>query len=61
MTSDQQREKIFLAVLNYAQKFAYNEEGDYRLPLSEQVYQSDDMQIEGLELVGELLDILNEK
>jgi hypothetical protein len=60
MTSDQQREKIFLAVLKYAQKFAYNEEGDYRFPLSEQVYQCDDMQIEGLELVGELLDILNE-
>lgn len=56
MTSDQQREKIFLAVLNYAQKYGF----DGGLATSEALYQSDHKQIAGLELVGELLDILNE-
>jgi hypothetical protein len=59
LTTDEKREKIFLAVLDYAQKFGDDDSGKFRLAISEQVYQSDEMQIDGLELICELLDILN--
>lgn len=62
MTTDKKREKIFLAVCEYAEKFAWeDEDGIERLAISESVYQRDEMQIDGLELVCELLDILNDE
>lgn len=59
MTSDEKREKIFLAVLNYAQAFGW--EDSKRLANSEALFQSDGMQIDALNLVGDLLDILNDE
>lgn len=60
MTADEQREKIWLLVLSYASKFGHEEENKkWHLATSEMVYQNDDMQIEGLELICSLLDALN--
>lgn len=64
MTSDEKREKIFLAVCEYAKKFGHDDEDSnggycFNLARSEQVYQRDSMQEDGLELICELLDILN--
>lgn len=61
MTTDEKREKIFLAVCEYAYSFYEDEDGKPQLASSEGVYQSDSMQIDGLELICELLDILNDK
>ena len=53
--------EMFDLVFNYAAKFGY--EGDDKegpsLLTAESLFQSDDPQIEGLELAGELVDILN--
>lgn len=60
MTSDEMREKIFREVLDYAEAYGFeDEDGKKRLATSESVYQSDSMQVDGLELVCRLLDILN--
>lgn len=60
MTADEQREKIWLAVLDYAQRYGYEDEDEkWCLATSESVYQSDSMQVEGLELICSLLDALN--
>lgn len=60
MTTDEKREKIFLAVLDYAEVFGFKDnDGKCRLANSEALFQSDDMQIDALNLVGDLLDILN--
>lgn len=60
MTSDEMREKIFREVLDYAEVYGFEDEGGKkRLATSEYLYQSDGMQIDGLTLVGDLLDILN--
>lgn len=66
MTSDEKREKMFLAVCEYAEKFGYDDEdnnGNYcfNLARSEQLYQRDSMQEDGLELICKLLDILNDE
>lgn len=61
MTTDEKREKVFLAVLDYAYSFYEDKDGKPQLASSEGVYQSDSMQIEGLELICKLLDILNDK
>lgn len=61
MTSDEKREKIFLAVLDYAYSFHEDYDGKPQLANSESVYQSDSMQIDGLELICKLLDILNDE
>ena len=66
MTTDEKREKIFLAVCEYATKFGFDDEdnnGNYcfNLAKSEQVYQSDHMQEDGLELICKLLNLLNDE
>lgn len=61
MTTDEKREKIFLAVLDYAQAFGWEDGKINRLANSEALFQSDEMQIDGLSLVGDLLDILNDE
>jgi hypothetical protein len=64
MTTDKIRQKMYSAVCEYATKFGHDDEdsnGNYSFDLatSEQVYQSDHMQEDGLELICKLLDILN--
>ena len=62
MTTDEKREKIFLAVLDFADAYSWkDEDGKKRLANSEALFQSDGMQVDGLNLVGELLDILNDE
>jgi len=62
LTTDEKREKIFLAVLDYSQAFGWeDDDGKYQLATGESVYQRDEMQVDGLELICELLDILNDE
>jgi len=62
MTSDEMREKIFREVLDYAEAYGFEgENGEKRLATRQALYQNDGMQIDGLTLVGDLLDILNGK
>ncbi len=55
MTSDEMREKIFQEVLDYATVYGY----ERKLANSEALFQCDNMQIDALNLVGDLLNILN--
>lgn len=53
--------EMFDLVFNYAAKFGYEGDGEEgpSLLTTESLFQSDNPQIEGLELAGELIDILN--
>lgn len=62
MTSDEKREKIFLAVLDYADAYSWkDEDGKKILANSEMISQSDGMQIDAQYLVEDLLDILDDE
>ncbi len=53
--------EMFDLVFNYAAKFGYEGDGDEgpSLLTTESLFQLDDPQVEGLELAGQLVDILN--
>lgn len=53
--------EMFDLVFNYAAKFGYegDDEESPSLLTTESLFQSDNPQVEGLELAGDLIDILN--
>ena len=60
MTTDEKREKIFLAVLDYAQAYGYEDNNEkWCLAKSEMLSRDEKMQIDAQYLVEDLLDILN--
>lgn len=55
-------DKVVERIDKYLLKYGKDQlTGKFKYPTSERLFQNDNMQIDGLEMIGDLLDILNDE